>query len=50
MVLVPLLALTAGGYLAATGQYLLATVSTIADGGLAYWLHRRRTTKHTIHE
>lgn len=50
MVLVPLLALTAGGYLAATGQYVLATLITPAGGALAYWLYRQRTTDHATHE
>lgn len=42
MVFVPILALTAGGYLAVTGQYLLATATTLAGFGLAYTLYRRR--------
>lgn len=42
MVLVPLLALTAGGYLAVTGQYLLATAIVLLGFGLAYALYRRR--------
>lgn len=44
VVLVPIFALTVGGYLATIGQYLLATVITITGGGLAYWLYRRHKT------
>lgn len=42
MVLVPLLALTVGGYLTVTGQYLLATAITLVGSGVAYALYRRR--------
>lgn len=50
MVLVPLLTLTVSGYLAATGQYLLATVITITGGGFAYWLSQRPKTDPVNHE
>lgn len=41
MVLVPLLAFTAGGYLAATEQYVVATAVVIAGAGLAYRINQR---------
>lgn len=50
MVLVPLLTLTVSGYLAATGQYLLATVITIAGGEFAYWRSQRPKTDPVNHE
>jgi type VI protein secretion system component VasK len=44
MVLVPLLALAAGGYLAVTQQYVIAIGLTVLGVVGAYWGYRRRMT------
>lgn len=43
MVFVPLLALVAGGYLALTHQYAIATGLTALAFGSGYWVYRRRS-------
>lgn len=44
MVLVPLLAFVAGGYLAVTQQYVLAIELTVLSFVGGYWGYRRRLT------
>lgn len=47
MVFVPLLALVAGGYLALTQQYAIATGLTALGFGSGYWVYRRRMNNAT---
>jgi hypothetical protein len=42
MAIVPVLALTVGAYLGATGRYLAAIVIVAAAGGVGWWLYQRR--------
>ena len=41
MVIVPVLALTAGAYLGITGRYLAAIVIVAAGGAVSWWLYHR---------
>lgn len=43
MVLVPLLAFLAGGYLTGTAQYSIAINLTVIAFGIVYWIYHRRT-------
>lgn len=43
MVLIPLLAFLAGGYLTVTAQYGIAIGLTVIASGFAYWIYHRRT-------
>lgn len=42
MVIVPVLALTTGAYLGATGRYLAAIAVVAAAGAMGWWLYHRR--------
>lgn len=42
MVIVPVLALTAGAYLGTTGRYLSAFAIVAAAGAVGWWLYHRR--------
>lgn len=48
MVLIPLVAVTAGAYLTVTGRYMLASAITVAGGAAGLWWWRRRTVARNL--